>query len=171
MNNDEFVDISKLFRYAREEVEQLAKNIGGIQRPIIFAPRDESFEVGQLKIEDKQKIRLATPRPMILRPLFSDEQTDDDTLGLMKALRALLRDETFVAPRGTREAALVFVDDDEFPGGIRPTGRYTVQGNQVNLLLRLRQNGIEVANVRVTGTKEDVVAKLFEAIKARIGKQ
>jgi WD40 repeat protein len=170
LNNDEFVDISKLFRYAREEVELLAKNIGGIQKPIIFAPRDETFDVGQLKIEDKQRITLATPRPMIMRPLFFDEQTDDDTLGLMRAVRALLRDETFVAGRGTREAALVFVDDEEFPGGIKPTGRYTVEGNKVTLLLRLRQNGIEVANARVTGTKEDVASKVFEAIKARIGR-
>lgn len=171
LNNDEFVDISKLFRYAREEVEQLAKNIGGIQKPIIFAPRDETFDVGQLNIEDKRRIFLATPRPIILRPLFSDEQTDDDTLGLMKALRALLRNETFVAARGTREAALVFVDDEEFPGGIRPTGRYTVAGNQVNLWLRLRQNGIEVANVRVTGAREDIATKVFEAIKVAIGTQ
>ena len=53
LRNDEFVDVSKLFQYAREEVEQMAKNIGGIQRPIIFAPKDDSFEVGQLKTEDK----------------------------------------------------------------------------------------------------------------------
>jgi hypothetical protein len=31
LRNDEFVDVSKLFQYAREEVEQLAQNIGGIQ--------------------------------------------------------------------------------------------------------------------------------------------
>ncbi len=49
LRNDEFVDVSKLFQFAREEVEQLAQNVGGIQKPIIFAPKDDSFEVGQLK--------------------------------------------------------------------------------------------------------------------------
>jgi len=170
LSNDEFVDISKLFRYAREEVEQLAKHIGGIQKPIIFAPNDESFEVGQLKIEDKQKIALAAPKEMILRPLFFDAQADDDTLGLMKSLRALLRDESFVMGRGASEGDLVFVDDEEFPGGIRPTGRYAVEGNQVTVVLRLRRDGIEIANAHVTATKDDLAAKVLEAVKAAIKK-
>ena len=168
--NDEYVDISRLFRYAREEVEQLAKYIGGIQKPIIFAPNAESFEVGQLKIEDKQKIALAAPKPMILRPLFFDAQADDDTLGLMKTLRALLRDEGFVTGRGASEDGLVFVDDEEFPGGIRPTGRYSVEGDQVTLMLRLRRDGIEIASAHVTGTKKDLAAKVLEAVKVAVKK-
>lgn len=170
LSNDEFVDISKLFRYAREEVEQLAKHIGGIQKPIIFAPNDESFEVGQLKIEDKQRIALAAPKPMILRPLFFDALADDDTIGLMKTFRALLRDEGFATGRGA-SGGLVFVDDEEFPGGIRPTGRYSVAGDQVTLMLRLRRDGIEIASVPVTGTTKDLAAKVLEAVKVAINKR
>ncbi len=172
LRNDEFVDVSKLFQFARDEVEQLARNIGGIQKPIIFAPKDDSFEVGQLKQEDKLKIFLATPRPMILRPRFFDADADDDTLDLMKVLRAKLRDESFVSGRGT-QAALVFVDDEEFPGGIRPTGRYTVTGNAVTVTLRLRRDGVEIATAQVTGSKDDVAAlaeKILEVLKERIGK-
>jgi WD40 repeat protein len=170
LNNDEFVDVSKLFLFAREEVEQLAKNIGGIQKPIIFAPNEETFDVGQLKLEDKQQITLATPKPMILRPRFVDSQVGDDTLDLMKSLRALLRDESFVIGRGASEGGLVFVDDDDFPGGVRPTGIYTVEGNKVTVMLHLRRNGIEIANAQVTGTKDDVATKVVEAIKAAIKK-
>ncbi len=174
LRNDEFVDISKLFLYARDEVEQLAKNIGGIQRPVIFAPKDDSFEVGQLKSEDKQRITLATPKPMILRPRFLDAQADDDTLDLMKALRARLRDESFVTARGANQPAIVFVDDEDFPGGIRPTGRYTVEGDKVTVTLRLRRDGKEVGSAQViTGTKTDVAglaAKVLEAVKNEIRK-
>ncbi|MCA1605121.1 MAG: hypothetical protein LC775_06550, partial [Acidobacteria bacterium] len=174
LRNDEFVDVGNLFKYVREEVEQLAKNIGGIQRPIIFAPKDDSFEVGQLNTEDKRKIALAAPKPMILRPRFFDAQADDDTLDLMKLLRARLRDESFVTGRGPIQSVLVFVDDEEFPGGIRPTGRYTVEGNVVTVTLRLRRDGIEVGNPRiVTGTKDDVpglAAKILEAVKDAIRK-
>ena len=88
-------------------------------------PKDDSFEFGQLKNKDKQKIPLATPKPIILRPRFLDSEADDDTLDLMKTLRTLLRDESFVAARGSF-ATLIYVDDEEFPGAIRPTGRYTV---------------------------------------------
>jgi hypothetical protein len=171
LSNDEFIDVAKLFQYAREEVEQLARNIGGIQRPIIFSPKDDSFEVGQLTVADKLKILLATPKPMILRPRFFDAQADDDTLDLMKALRARLRDESFVAGRGA-STDLVFVDDEEFPGGIRPTGRYTVEGNKVTVTLRLRRDGVEIGSPQtVVGTKEDVpglAAKVLEAVKEAI---
>ncbi|MGH9971214.1 MAG: caspase family protein [Pyrinomonadaceae bacterium] len=173
LRNDEFVDVSKLFQFAREEVEQLAKNVGGIQKPIVFAPKDDSFEVGQLKSEDKVKIALATPRPMILRPRFFDTEADDDTLNLMKMVRARLRDESFVTGRGSSQAVMVFVDDEEFPGGIRPTGRYTVNGNTVTVTLRLRRDGVEIGNAQVIGTKDDVpglAAKLIESVKEAIKK-
>jgi hypothetical protein len=168
LNNDEFVDISKLFHFAREEVEHLARYFGGIQKPIIFAPNDDSFEVGQLNLEDRQKIALTTPKPIILRPLFFDAQADDDTLGLMKNLRALLRDESFVSGPGT--GTLMFVDDDDFPGGIRPTGKYIVEGDRVIVTIRLRRDGVEIANAQVTATRDNVALKVMEAVKAALGR-
>jgi len=172
LRNDEFIDVSKLFLYAREEVEQLAKNVGGIQRPIIFSPKDDSFEVGQLNKEDKLRIFLATPKPMILRPRFFDAQADDDTLDLMKVLRARLRDESFITSRGGNQSALVFVDDDEFPGGIRPTGRYTIEGSKVTVTLRLRRDGLEIGSPQtITGTKDDLpdlATKVLEVVKEAI---
>ena len=41
----------------------LARNIGGIQKPLIASPRGSgSFDVGQLTKEDKAKVRLADPQ-------------------------------------------------------------------------------------------------------------
>ena len=170
LSNDEFIDVAKLFHYAGEEVEGLAKNTGGIQKPIIFAPRDDSFDVGQLKNEDKQKIALTTPKPIILRPRFLDARADDDTLDLMKSLRALLRNESFVIGRGASEVGLVFVDDDDFPGGIRPTGKYFVRGRTVTVSLHLRRDGVEILSTQVTGIKDNIAGTVLEAIKAAISK-
>jgi hypothetical protein len=173
LRNDEFIDVSKLFQFARDEVEQLAQNIGGIQKPVIFAPKDDSFEVGQLKGEDKQKIVLATPRPMILRPRFFDENADDDTLDLMKLLRARLRDESFASGRGSGQAALIFVDDEDFPGGIRPTGRYAIMGDQVTVTLRLRRDGVEIGNTQIVGSKANLAElahKIIQVLKEMIGR-
>ena len=39
----EFVDVSKLFQYSADEVPQLAKDIGGIQAPMIFAAARHKF--------------------------------------------------------------------------------------------------------------------------------
>lgn len=109
---------------------------------------------------------------MILRPRFLDAEADDDTLDLMKLLRARLRDESFAAARGSTQAALVFVDDEEFPGGIRPTGRYTVSGTNVAVTVRLRRDGAEIANLQITGSKDDLPAlieKIIGALKEGIG--
>jgi hypothetical protein len=87
----------------------------------------------------------------------------------MKKMRELLRDETSPAP-GATEAAFGFSNTEEFPGGIRPIGRYSVEGEKVTVMLRLRRDGVEIAKAQVIGTKDDIAAKLIAAIKAAIKK-
>ena len=41
----EYVDVGQLFQYAADQVPQLARHIGGIQKPLITAPRGTSFDV------------------------------------------------------------------------------------------------------------------------------
>jgi WD40 repeat protein len=172
LKDDEFVDVSNLFQYARDEVEQLAKDIGGIQKPIVFSPRGDSFNVGQLTREDKQRIPVSLPKPLVLRPRFFDADVGDDTLDLMKTLRAFLRDETFAGPRGGADhRAFIFVDDEDFPRGIRPAGRYTIKGDVVNVEINLRKEGVTLKTVHVEGSKSDVnglARGIIEAIKAEI---
>ena len=73
LDRQEFVDVRKLFEYAADEVPQLARNIGGIQKPLIASPRGSgSFDVGQLTKEDKAKVRLAIPKPLLLRPRLTN---------------------------------------------------------------------------------------------------
>lgn len=170
LDDARMVDINTLFRFAREEVERLAKNIDKIQKPKISAPKGDTFPVGQLTREDALKIVLVVdPKPIILRPRFYDEQTDDDTLELEKNLRELIRNET---ESGTGEAAFGFSNTEDFQGGIKPIARYKVEGNMVTVMLRLRRDGIEMfaAPMKVTGTKDNIAARIIEAIKSAIAK-
>ena len=166
LRDGEYVDVQNLFQYAADQVPQFAKGIGGVQQPIVAAPSGTSFDVGQLIEADRKLVPLAHVKPFILRPRFLEESADDDTLNLIKALAALLRDET----RRASEGSLVFVDTDEVTGAIRPTGRYTVDGNRVNLTLRLRRDGVEIFNEPVTATKDDLATKVMDAIKAAVKK-
>jgi len=172
LKNDEFVDVSNLFQYARDEVEQLARDIGGIQKPVVFSPQDESFNVGQLTREDKRKIPLALPKPLILRPRFLDVEVGDDTIDLMKTLRAHLRDENFAPLRsGAGNQIFIFIDDEDFPGGVRPAGRYTVSGNAVKVEINLRKEGVTLKTFQVEGSKSDInglARTIVEAIKAAL---
>jgi len=165
LRDDEFINVDKLFQYARDEVEELAKTTGRNQRPAIFARKD-NFEIGQLKTEDKEKIFLATPKPIVLRPFFYEVTAGVDSLGLMKAMRAQLRDETYGPLKG--EAAFVFFDDEEFKGGFVPAGNYSVDGNDVTVTLRMRRDGQEMPNVQITGSINDVAglaAQIVSEIK------
>ncbi|MDQ3817056.1 MAG: caspase family protein, partial [Acidobacteriota bacterium] len=80
LREDQYVDVSALFQYAADQVPLLARNIGGIQRPIIASPKGSSFDVGLLKTkEERAAIPLAQVRPLVLRPvLLNVEQGFDD---------------------------------------------------------------------------------------------
>ncbi len=171
LRNREFVDVQGLFQYAADRVPQFALEIGGVQKPTLASPLGAaSFDVGQLNDDDRKRIPLAHVKPMILRPRFSDATEEDDTLKLEKALAVLLREETYLTGRGVGDGGLIFVDADEVRGGIRLTGRYTVEGNGVTMTLRLRRDGKDIDSYPVAATKDDLAAKVMEAVKAAIKK-
>jgi uncharacterized caspase-like protein len=168
LRDGEFIDVSKLFQYSADEVPQLAKDIGGIQAPMIFAPRGTSFDVGQLKAEDKQAIPLASPKTFILRPRLTDLEIGDDTLDLIKLLSKRLNDESY-ASRGApgQSLGIVFIDADELPGAIRPAGTYTVTGQTVKVKVNLRQDGQTINTFEAHGDKSQLPA-LIEKLVAGI---
>jgi hypothetical protein len=168
LRDDEFVDVSKLFQYSADEVPQLARDIGGIQAPLIIAPRGTSFDVGQIDAEDKLRIPLAAVKTLILRPLLIDASVGDDSLGLIPLLKRKLHDESFAALGGkARPSTIVFVDADELPGAIRPAGTYTVQGQEVLVKINLRRDGQTMHAFEAIGKKdrlESLVGALVDGI-------
>jgi hypothetical protein len=168
LREEKYVDVSRLFQYAADEVPQLARNIGGIQRPLILVPKDSSsFDVGELETEDKQAIPLAIVKPLILRPLLLNLHEGTDSLQLVAALRSRLRDTSFVSERGGQpEPKTVFVDEDEFPGAIRPTGFYTIEDDQVTIALVLSRDGKKVKQLEVKGPARDVVGLAVKIVAA-----
>jgi WD40 repeat protein len=168
LREEEYVDVSKLFQYAADYVPQLAHDIGGIQRPQIAAPQGTSFDVGMLTKEDKEGIPLATVKPLILRPRLINPAEGDDTLDLIKALRQRLREASYVpAHEDAMLPSIVYIDEEELPGAIRPTGTYTVKGDEVMIKLYFRRDGQTLTSLRVEGSKNNIsnlVDKIMEAI-------
>jgi hypothetical protein len=72
-----------------------------------------------------------------------------------------------VGARSSGEAPAVFVDEEDFPGAIRPTGTYSVEAGQVKVRLVLTRNGKKVGESQVTGSAQDRDA-LVERILAAI---
>jgi hypothetical protein len=158
LRQGEYVDVMDLFQYAADQVPVLARNIGGIQKPLVFAPRGTSFDIGRLKEEDKKLIPLAQVRPLLLRPVLLNPDVGDDDLNLMPLLRQRLREESFVGTRGGKQAGPVYVDADEMPGAVRPSGTYTVKEKKVIVRLVLRRDGKTMASLQVDGARDDLPA-------------
>jgi WD40 repeat protein len=174
LRDGEYVDVSKLFQYAADQVPQLAGNIGGIQKPLVAAPRGTSFDIGQLKREDKETIPLAMVMPMILRPVFLNPEQGFDNLDLVALVRKRVQEESYALTRGGPSSqTVVFVDADELPGAIRPSGTYTVEGEKIKANVFLIKDGQRVANFQVEGLKNDpagLAVKIVEGITEAIRK-
>jgi WD40 repeat protein len=153
----EYVDVSKLFQHAADEVPRLASHIGGIQRPQIAAPRGTSFDIGQLKIQDQQNIPLAQSKPMILRPVLQNAEELFDNLELTEKVRRRLREVSYASLRGeAQRLPAVYVDANQLAGAVRPSGNYRIEGDTVEANLVLVKDGKKLESLQVQGFSSDL---------------
>jgi len=157
LREGEFVDVSQLFQYARDTVPQLARNIGGIQKPKYYAPEAESFDVGQLMNEDKEKIVLAKLKPLILRPTISNREDGVDDLEISEALRQQLKERCQEgAGKNPKEVSSLYLDSKDHPDGVAVNGAYTVTGRQINLTLTLLYRKQRLKAIALAGSKDQL---------------
>jgi hypothetical protein len=166
------VDVTMMFNYAADRVPRLARNVGGIQRPEIRAPLGDtrSFAVGVITEADKREIPLAQVKPLLLRPRLQNRELDYDNLELEARLRQTLREASYVTVRGRDAATVVFVDADEMPDALKPSGSYVVAGENVSITIRLIRNNQPAATLTVEGivgdekSKVELIEKIVNAI-------
>lgn len=170
--DNEQVATQALFDHALKTVPTLANGIGGVQQPRVFG--STSIPIGLITESDKSSIKLASPKPTLLRPLLTNPETGDDDLRLIVELRKRLGIESsyeVVRRRDGREPVLVYIDDDSYPGGIRITGTYSVEGDTVRIKAFLRKDGKTIAALpEIAAAKDKVIDELHAAIQAELGK-
>jgi uncharacterized caspase-like protein len=171
LREDQYVDVALLFQYAADQVPQLARNIGGIQRPIVAAPQGISFDVGLLKTkEEKSAIPLAQLKLLLLRPVLinRDASVGYDDLELVPLLREGLQTKNAAKGQSRDDAWVsVYVNADEMPGAVRPSGTYAVVGDSVRLTVSLVRDGKKIESFQVEGNKankEALVRRVVDGI-------
>ncbi len=164
LREDRFVDVEDWFKYAEEKVDNLAKGIGGIQRPRYFKSNfnAQSFDVGEVNRRE-DRIPLASPVPMILIPRLQDKEKFYDSLELEEKLIPKFRELSISTTRG-EQGAINYIPARQAKGGIVPSGLYTVAGENVTVELVLRMDEKEIAKLEVKGTKNEIAEKLLSAI-------
>jgi WD40 repeat protein len=170
LKEDQQVDVGRLFDFAADRVPELARDIGGIQRPVIASPRGASFPIGLVTTDDRARIPLRTPRPLVLRTLFQDEEEFTDGLGLGRLIDERLRERS---TRGT-DGRLVFVDARELPGAYNLAGRYRIEGDKVRVTVRLARGkgkGIRFLVEGEKGRPDELAGRIVAEVEKRLGKR
>jgi hypothetical protein len=160
LRDGQFFDVNTILNYSRENVPRLAAGIGGIQTPQLLIPKGGSFDIGQVDEESKKQIPLSNIKPVFVRTVLVDDNSDDDDLNLSKLLDEQLNE---TAMRG-KDAQLVFLDTREFPDAYRLRGSYT-QNNGI-ITLKLRIKGPKESEHLLTGdSKEIILEKIIEIVE------
>jgi WD40 repeat protein len=134
LRDEQYVDVSTLFNFAADKVPQFARDIGGVQRPIVAQPRGGgSFDIGRLTDDDRNGLELRSVRPLFTRSRFFDRAEDDDVHNLAREVDALLKEHS-----AGRDARLNFVDAREAADAYRIAGSYTTRGDTVHVRFRVR---------------------------------
>ena len=163
LRDEKFVDVSRLFSYAQDEVPRLAQVSGGAQQPHFMAKEGATFDIGMLLPADQQQIKLAQSKPLLLPPVLTNTAEGFDNLDLGRALLEALREAS-----ANREINAVFVNTTDLPGALRPSGTYQQVGNAVRVRLVLIKDGAKVGEILGEGVKNDpagLVKQLVERMK------
>jgi WD40 repeat protein len=167
LSEGSMVDVSHLFQYASNEVPKLALGIGGIQTPVLVAPKGgASFDIGRVEAQDKARIPFHAIRPVVLRANFQDEERFDDQLNLIRLVDEALRDASARGP----QASLVFWDAEDGPDAHRLVGRYRVEGASVTVTARVFKGSEAVADFRVSG-RTDNLSKVVSDIVVELDRR
>ncbi len=169
LRNDQFADVGLLFGYAQDAVPGMARNVGGVQRPLMLTPEtSSSFDIGRFTAEEQRQIVLSSPKPLILRPTLLDEKLKHDSLNLTQLLKQELREAGFSGPARENAPPLVFVEADEMTDAITPSGLYSLEGDTLRVNVVLTRNeerlGKEISVTGKANEKTEVVKRLVAAI-------
>ncbi len=172
LESGRFLDIEKWFGYAENKVEDLAKGIGGVQKPYFFKGESKTFAVGQIEGDERKSIQPARKVPLILQPALrvKDQETDDEDL--TEKLEKRLLELSLVSARG-ENSALNYIKATKAANGLSPRGFYTVNADgTITAEVSLVQDKKVLGKVKVTGKKEEIIGILItEIIKAAQQKQ
>ncbi|PHN07832.1 eIF2A-related protein [Flavilitoribacter nigricans] len=160
----DYVDVMKLFQYARNEVPRLAATINGIQTPMLgFPTTGASFDIGIVK--DPGSILINKKKPVLIRSVFLNQTLLDDDLGLIELLEKKFREET---ERG-KKADLIYVDTNQYPGAYSVKGLYTIKEGMISIRLKLFGNDEpQELNIDPTDDPERLVQNILKAVKKGI---
>lgn len=161
LREGEYVDVVELFGFAADQVPLLARDIGGIQSPQLASPEGgASFDIGQVTPEDRSRIPVHSPKPVIVQARIGEQNEFLDVLGLEDAVNERLRSLS----AESADPPLHFVDAKDFAEAYRIEGRYIVEGQKVAVAVKLFQDRTKISEFELMGQSDDVPALATQVV-------
>lgn len=148
------VDVSTLFEVATDRVPELARGLGGVQRPQLRTARSGSIDLGLLTPDDMKHIELPRERAVMVRAQFSDEARLRDHLPLAPMVNELLDTSSVDGMSG----GWVYYDVLEYPGALAIAGQYQCDGDRITLRARLERGPTTIGETTLGGQAGDLPA-------------
>lgn len=169
LRDGRFVDVQTWFAGSVDRVEILAEGIGGIQKPRVFSSKfARSFDVGEFTREERSRIPLARPVPVILQPELREKGKRTDGARLTERLEQRLREFSRGSIRGDRPP-INYVRAVSAANGLSPRGSYEVEGSTVRVEIDLIRDEKEFARIGLTAETEEVIDRILEEIVKAAG--
>jgi Caspase domain len=164
LDDGKFLDVEKWFNYAENKVEDLAKGIGGIQKPSFFKGESKTFAVGRIEGDERRDIQPARKVPLFLQPELREAGKTTDKERLTDKLETRLMEQSIVSNRG-ETTALNYIKATNAANGLSPRGFYTVNSDgTITVEVFLIRDEEEIAKVKVIGKKDEVIDDLIREI-------
>ena len=161
LRDGKFLDVENWFLFAEDKVEELAKGIGGVQRPSFFKSASaKTFDIGRIESDEIGQIPIARRAALVLSPsLFQLDGTDPELL--TEKLEEQLFAKSLIVARGESQP-FSYVRSNKVPNGLSPRGIYSINGDQITVELSLIRNSKEVVGkAKIVGNRSNIVEKMM----------
>ncbi|MDH5598675.1 MAG: caspase family protein, partial [Cyclobacteriaceae bacterium] len=151
----EYVDVVKLLQFVHKNVPDLAGDIGEHQQPVLRIPNNaNSFFLGRMLTEEREKINLVAPKPIITPSNFQSEASMFDDLAFSS-----LMDETIRKKKEEGNHFLFLESGSQFQNALSVYGRYSVGNNGVILCkYKIFKNQKEIYRGEISSSDKRAVA-------------
>ena len=162
LEDGKYLNVSRWFNAAEKSVSELSKENGARQEPQVVT--NTNFNIGIVDEEIIAKINLPQEKPLFAASNFqnSDEAVADDDLELSRMVNLQLNE---LATRGA-DSKIVYVTATNSPDAYSLSGRYTIIGNTITMMVNVKQSKVIKTKFEISGTKD----KLGELVKAAVSK-
>jgi hypothetical protein len=165
LRDNKFIDVTRWFNYAADQVKLMAKEIGGRQDPQLIG--NASFEVGLVDKDVVDSIQLSLKKKIFRRSKFIQDQ---DLLNDDLELGDLTDRELNNLSEKVKESPLIFVADNTLLDDYTIRGKYSIAGNQITLSASVFKGQKErIYQFELTGStemKELLARKIVDKVQS-----